>query len=519
MPTQQLRRRRPPSNTNSITQRIALLGLSSPSKIGNSVRKQVIMRLPNKKLPVGAVAADNPPFPQSYRAAFLRCNGATEALNTAIVEVTHVVGSNNSTKGASSSSPRQQQLRKKYLGSSTDTEDADVPLLQRYTHESDSHNSMHLARHMPRWDPVRENKKSKGLGPPATEAPPPLDSIHAREAAFQNVNPAVEVKDVDVDAFCDELLARYEKEQEAFLSGNEDTASMTSPSDNGSSNSSNEESFGLEQADSFEQETQQQPGSGTNDMLSALTDLIDDAEARWTSYGIAVRGTSLVPVRTTTNPLAAPVTPPSPSRSMARPVAASRSVAASSVDYSYPSASYYSSARSSRESEHVILQQQAEIAILKAQLHVNHQQQQGHQDSFLSRPPAEQIDTVPFEEIEVEVVNDDEDDDLSFTSGLTTNLHDLGGRFLGDDMTIDCPLPPSRPDASVADQRSVVPTKHVQNTVLQLAAADGSVRKALYTGPRTPAGACSGVGVLRFVETGDLYTGEVVKGKVRVVRK
>jgi hypothetical protein len=146
--------------------------------------------------------------------------------------------------------------------------------------------------------------------------------------------------------------------------------------------------------------------------------------------------------------------------------------------------------------------------------------------------PVEQIDSVPIEHIEVAV---DHDGDLcSVTSGLT-NLVDLSSRMPDDATAISYLLEKSfsrrRPDAESSvcsvslQQQQASPQQAQQRRVtdqpLLLRAADGSSRQALYTGPVQQqhngignTESFTGTGVLKFVETGDLYMGQVSDGEM-----
>lgn len=179
--------------------------------------------------------------------------------------------------------------------------------------------------------------------------------------------------------------------------------------------------------------------------------------------------------------------------------------------------------------EDIIARQQAEIECLKAQLMQQHslvayQQEDADEDSYHS--PQEQIDQVPVEHVEV-----DHDDHLSVTSGLT-NLNGGDLSRMNDDIStiILDNIPTRRPEADAESMHgrdniagigaSATPRgvglrqRRVRNHELQLYAANGVSRKALYSGPLTAEGLCTGVGILKFEETGDQYTGAIVNGEM-----
>ena len=145
---------------------------------------------------------------------------------------------------------------------------------------------------------------------------------------------------------------------------------------------------------------------------------------------------------------------------------------------------------SASSAEEIIRRQQEEIEELRRQL-----------ERTDVMEPLEQIDVAPIEHIEVAL------DDHSVTSGLT-NLHTDANRFL-DDHSLIMDMPISRPDAD-----SVAGDCQEQRTVpLALRAGDGSIQQGLYTGPIIN-GECSGMGTIKFNETGDTYMGEVLNGEM-----
>jgi len=137
--------------------------------------------------------------------------------------------------------------------------------------------------------------------------------------------------------------------------------------------------------------------------------------------------------------------------------------------------------------------------------------------------PVELIDSVPIEHIEV--AHTDDPDVCSVTSGLT-NLHDLV-RTMGDAEAASLAFAAS--SSSFADpfvfdtttrkssrspERILGSTRIVRRVPLELKAADGSNRKALYTGPVSPNGSYTGFGYFQFEGTGDVYKGEVLNGQM-----
>ena len=178
----------------------------------------------------------------------------------------------------------------------------------------------------------------------------------------------------------------------------------------------------------------------------------------------------------------------------------------------------------------IIQQQQAEIEALKARL-------LGAPvvttTTTTNEPPVEQIDDIPVESIEVhmdEVSRLHDPDDLTVWSGWTQQQQQR-------------PPTPTRPEADEAStSRALVqqPQHHhqqprmVKDYRLSLAAANGVVRQALYTGPttaptnnnnntNTPIARhhVTGTGVLQFLSGSgssnhatDVYRGQVVQGEM-----
>ena len=193
--------------------------------------------------------------------------------------------------------------------------------------------------------------------------------------------------------------------------------------------------------------------------------------------------------------------------------------------------------------------QQAEIADLRAQLtqysmapktqaavrdHHQRQQQLLLPDQAPDTPsssgpaastvsPVELIDSVPIEHIEVAVMDDH--DVCSVTSGLT-NLQDLttrvvgggGNGGIGDDAHSSSaamdPFFGHQEPKSPADRLASSSTNIVRRAAVELHAADGSHRKAWYTGPVVANGQYTGFGYFEFPGTGDVYKGEVLNGKM-----
>jgi hypothetical protein len=216
--------------------------------------------------------------------------------------------------------------------------------------------------------------------------------------------------------------------------------------------------------------------------------LVEDCESRWNAF---TKSTFSNNNATVTNTIASP----------------------SDADGATSTALIPRSSTEASEVSQIILRQQAEIEYLRERLQEQEQLLQQRSLPALPPPhPKEEIDSLPMEE--VELVLDDNFDVVSVTSCLT-NMHDA--RSVSDDTAIlAITLPLSRPDAmrDTEDDDVIMRKTQVQDYPLQLRAANGSIRNALYTGP-CKRGVCTGVGVLRF-ETDDVYMGEVVDGKVRL---
>ena len=153
----------------------------------------------------------------------------------------------------------------------------------------------------------------------------------------------------------------------------------------------------------------------------------------------------------------------------------------------------------------IILRQQAEIEYLRAKVEKQEQLLQERTLALPAPPPVEEIDMVPMEEVEVIL----DDNDVVSVSSYITHLNDV--KSVSEETAALAYVPVNRPDVDQEDDE-IMCKKQVQDYPLQLCAANGSVRNALYTGP-FKRGNCTGVGVLRF-ETDDVYMGEVVNGKV-----
>jgi len=136
--------------------------------------------------------------------------------------------------------------------------------------------------------------------------------------------------------------------------------------------------------------------------------------------------------------------------------------------------------------------------------------------------PVEQIDTVPIEHIEV--AHTDDPDVCSVTSGLT-NLIDLGRDIpslaaaattssFADPFLFETTTSSHHSQTRSDNHRGTLSSKIVRRVPVQLRAADGSNRKALYTGPVLSNGQFTGFGYFQFEGTGDVYKGEVQNGKM-----
>jgi hypothetical protein len=174
----------------------------------------------------------------------------------------------------------------------------------------------------------------------------------------------------------------------------------------------------------------------------------------------------------------------------------------------------------------IIQQQQAEIEALKARLSIpqpqlhqqQHQQQHHHQQHHHQQQ--EQIDNIPVEHIEVHMDESNrfyEGDDLTVWSGWQSTV--------GYQPTL---RPVRRPDADEASTIQITQQQQPDSEVrvkdysLKMSAANGCVRAALYSGPvvncsspeACTRGSVTGIGVLKFPETGDYYLGSVVQGEM-----
>lgn len=169
----------------------------------------------------------------------------------------------------------------------------------------------------------------------------------------------------------------------------------------------------------------------------------------------------------------------------------------------------------------IIAKQQAEIEYLRQQL----LRQPSAGTQTLNSPPAEEIDQVPVEQIELV-----DCDHLSVTSGLTNLQMDMSRQFDDSSFVIEPSVAstthgPRRPEA---DQSSVAASttrpqqqprgvgmsqQRVRNEPVTLKAANGTVRQASYSGPIAADQTCTGIGILKF-STGDLYMGNVVNGNM-----
>ena len=307
---------------------------------------------------------------------------------------------------------------------------------------------------------------------------PPLSPVSRRTASpadFALVPYDEGVEDTDVDKFCSEILSGYDMEDEAsttvLVSYNNNRSIQVVPEQ--STLIPEEETLYSQQEANLDETSERPDATNTADYILKL---VEDCEARWASYTQSMREMTLVP----------------------------------GLLRALPGDSSYSleKRRSSDPAHDIIVKQQNEIEYLRAQLlrERDFLIQEEEACDRLYPAPLEQIDAIPVDEIEV-----DEEDNVSITSAMT-DIQEIS-KFTDDSMSLFNAIPPSRPDAaSVVGDDAVLQTKRVQNMPLKLSAANGRMRRALYTGPCT-GGVCTGVGSLRF-ETGDTYTGEVVNGKV-----
>ena len=134
----------------------------------------------------------------------------------------------------------------------------------------------------------------------------------------------------------------------------------------------------------------------------------------------------------------------------------------------------------------------------------------------------------------------DDSDHWSCTSGLTAAHTAMDVSRLQTDESISDWMPETnhgtfsadhhpltavtagRPDAESVSESPVDTARRVQNHALTLRAADGSTREAVYSGPLQPDDGtgvlqATGVGVLKFLSTGDMYMGDVVQGEMHGV--
>ncbi|GAX19026.1 hypothetical protein FisN_8Hh249 [Fistulifera solaris] len=124
---------------------------------------------------------------------------------------------------------------------------------------------------------------------------------------------------------------------------------------------------------------------------------------------------------------------------------------------------------------------------------------------------AEQIDHIPVEHVEVPSAEAQAPaDDLTVWSGWTQHPVRRPQTPFEDFP----PVQGRRPDIDEASECAIPTNRRVRDLPLTMTAANGTVRKALYSGSLTERGQVTGVGVLKFPETGDLYCGEIVDGKM-----
>jgi len=307
---------------------------------------------------------------------------------------------------------------------------------------------------------------------------PPLSPVSRRTPSptdFALVPYDEGVEDIDVDQFCSEILSQYELEDEAsttvLVSYNHNRGIQVVPEQYPPI--PEEEPLYSLQENTPDEKSDSPDASNPADYILKL---VEDCEARWTSYTQSLREMSLVPA-------------------LSRALSGDSSSSPGERPPSDPTQS-------------VIVRQQKEIEYLRTQLlrQRDFLIQEEEACDRLYPAPLEQIDTIPVDQIEV-----DEEDNVSVTSAMT-DMQEVP-KLADDSMSLFAAIPPTRPDAaSVVGDDFVLQTKRVQNMPLKLQAANGRMRRALYTGP-CKGGVCTGVGSLRF-ETGDTYTGEVVNGKM-----
>ncbi|GAX15451.1 hypothetical protein FisN_8Lh249 [Fistulifera solaris] len=156
----------------------------------------------------------------------------------------------------------------------------------------------------------------------------------------------------------------------------------------------------------------------------------------------------------------------------------------------------------------LFLQQQAELENFRKSL------LQGNSPySDILDTTTEQIDHIPVEHVEVPAAEAQAPaDDLTVWSGWTQ--HPTAVRRPQTPFEDFPPVQGRRPDIDEASECAIPTNRRVRDLPLTMTAANGTVRKALYSGSLTESGQVTGVGVLKFPETGDLYCGEIVNGKM-----
>ncbi len=160
----------------------------------------------------------------------------------------------------------------------------------------------------------------------------------------------------------------------------------------------------------------------------------------------------------------------------------------------------------------LFLQQQAELENFRNSL------LQGHSAySDILDTTAEEIDHIPVEHVEVPAAEAQAPaDDLTVWSGWTQHHTVVPMRGSRPQTPFEDfpPVQGRRPDIDEASECAIPTNRRVRDLPLTMTAANGTVRKALYSGSLTESGQVTGVGVLKFPETGDLYCGEIVDGKM-----
>lgn len=166
------------------------------------------------------------------------------------------------------------------------------------------------------------------------------------------------------------------------------------------------------------------------------------------------------------------------------------------------------------------LQQQAEVEALRNNFILGNT---ACYEMMIPDTIAEQIDHIPVEHVEVPATEAQlPADDLTVWSGWTQQ-HSvpfmMGSQANRTPSRPHTPLeefPPvqGRPDIDDASVCAMPTNRRVRDLPLTMVAANGTVREALYSGSLIEGDQVTGVGVLKFPETGDLYCGEIVDGEM-----